>query len=30
MAAIKFVKVNKDFVMKNCFDALKINKEVKK
>ena len=30
MAAIKFVQVNKDFVLKNCFDALKINKEVKK
>lgn len=30
MAAIKFVEVNKDFVKKNCFDALKINKEIKK
>jgi hypothetical protein len=30
MAAIKFVEVNKDFIKKNCFDALKINKEVKK
>lgn len=30
MAAIKFVQVNKDFVLKNCFDALKINKEIKK
>ena len=28
MAAIKFVEVNKNYVMKNCFDALKINKEV--
>jgi hypothetical protein len=30
MFAIKFVEVNKDFILKNCFDALKINKEVKK
>lgn len=30
MAAIKFVEVNKNYVMKNCFDALKITKEVKK
>jgi hypothetical protein len=30
MAAIKFVEVNKSFLMKNCLDALKINKEVKK
>jgi hypothetical protein len=30
MASIRFVKVNQNFILKNCFDALKINKEVKK
>lgn len=30
MASIKFVQVNQKFILKNCFDALKLNKEVKK
>lgn len=30
MAAINYIKINYNFVKRNCFDSLKMNKETKK